>query len=147
MSKQTITLQTGKQLFVDTDLTKVFLYGNRYDSGTFNNSQYDPLELKVGMLLGKISATQGLALCDSDSVDGSQYPIGVCAEDITIADGDSHAVAYCVAGDVSKSKVILHAPDTMATVIDGRSIQDRIGADTVGVKLVVSDNLTEFDNS
>jgi hypothetical protein len=52
----------------------------------------------------------------------------------------------CVAGDVAQEKLIFQGSDTLATVVSSRTLNDRIGADTVGVKLVSGTELTEYDN-
>lgn len=147
MSEQTIGSNNGVQLFVNTDLSRVFLWENRYSKGNFNNHQYDPLVLKAGTLLGRYSGNQNLFILTSAANDGTQYPVGILAEDITIDDGDTVEVAFCNYGDVAEEKVILHGNDTMNTVISGRSIRDRIASDTVGIRLVAGTEMTAFDNA
>jgi hypothetical protein len=146
MSSQTVGTNNGVQLFVKTDTSRIFLWENRYAKADFTNSQYDPLVMKAGTLLGRIAATQDLALCDSNSIDGSQYPVGVLADDVTIDEGDVKEISFCNYGDVADDKVIFHGADTMDTVVSGRSYRDRIAADTVGIRLVQSTEMTAFDN-
>jgi len=147
MSTQETTLQNGNQLNVNTDSTKIFVWNNRYDSAeSTTNSGYDDVTWPAGTLLGKVSATGLVKPLVSAAVDGSQYPIGILKEDAVIPAGDSLVLTFCVAGDVVESKVDLAGSDTMDTVISGRSIRDRIGADTVGIKLVGQDQLTGTDN-
>src|ERR1039458_2316584 len=104
MSLQTIGTNNGVQLFVNTDLSRVFLWENRYSKGSFNNSQYDPLVMKAGTLLGRIGGTQTLCQCFSTSSDGSEYPIGILADDVTIVDGTTVSVPFCNYGDVARSE-------------------------------------------
>lgn len=147
MSTQETTLQNGNQLNVNTDSTKIFVWNNRYDSAeSTTNSGYDDITWPAGTLLGKVSATGLVKPLASAASDGSQYPIGILKEDAVIPAGDSLVLTYCVSGDVVESKVDLAGSDTMDTVISGRSIRDRIGADTVGIKLVGEDQLTGTDN-
>lgn len=146
MSQET-TLNNGNQLNVNTDRTKLFVWNNRYDSAeSTTNSGYDDITWPKGTLLGKISASGLVQPLASAATDGSQYPIGILAEDAIIEAGSSLAVSFCVAGDVVEAKVVLDGTDTMDTVISDRSIRDRIGADTVGIKLVGQDQLTGTDN-
>jgi hypothetical protein len=146
MSKQEVILNNGQQMIVNTDLAKIFVWDNRFESANYTNSTYDPVTLPAGTLMGKISATQEIVPLTSAASDGSQFPVGVLNQTSVIAAGATVALAYCVSGDVVESGVILQGADTMATVISGRSIRDRIGADTVGVKLVGSTEMTGFDN-
>jgi hypothetical protein len=146
MSKQEVILNNGQQMIVNTDLAKIFVWDNRFESANYTNSTYDPVTLPAGTLMGKISATQEIVPLTSAASDGSQFPVGVLNQTSVIAAGATVALAYCVSGDVVESGVILQGADTMATVISGRSIRDRIGADTVGVKLVGSIEMTGFDN-
>ncbi len=146
MSNQTLGTNTGVQLSVNTDLSRIFLWENRYAQAAFNNSQYNNLLMPAGTLLGRIAATQTLALCDSKSTDGSQFPIGVLAEDTILVSGTTKTLSYCNYGDIAEDKIIFHGTDTINTVVSGRSLRDRIAADTVGIRLVAGDELTKFDN-
>lgn len=145
MSSQTIVTNTGVQATINTDLSRVFLWENRYASANFNNELYDPLIMKAGKLLGRVAATQTLALCDTDSTDGSQYPIGILAEDVTIEDGETKAVSYCIYGDVAEDKIILNGNDTLSSVVNGQSLRDRIAM--MGVRIIPSTEMTANDNS
>lgn len=144
---QEITLQNNNQLNTKNDSTKIFVWDNRYDSAeSTTNSTYDDVTLLAGTLLGKVSATGKVKALASAATDGSQYPVGILKEDTIVPTGDSAVLTYCVAGDVVEDKVVLDGSDTMSTVISDRSIKDRIGADTVGIKLVGLDQLTAADN-
>jgi hypothetical protein len=147
MSTQEVTLNNGNQLNVNTDSTKIFVWNNRYSTGTSTtNSTYDDVTIPAGTLLGRVSATQIVKPLVSSASDGSQFPVGILKEDSIIPAGDSTVLTFCDEGDVVEAKVVLASGDTMATVISGRSIRDRIGADTVGIKLVGQDQLTGTDN-
>ncbi len=144
MSSQTIGTNTGVQLTVNTDTSKVFLWNNRTNTADFNNQLYDPLVMKSGKLLGRVSATQTLALCDTDSIDGSQYPVGILLNDTTIEDGVTKTVTYVVSGDVAEDKIILNGNDTLSSVVSGQSLRDRIAM--LGINIVPSNEMTAFDN-
>jgi len=144
MSEQTIGTNNGVQLFVNTDTSKIFIWENRYNSGVYTNSLYDPLVLKAGTLLGRIGYNQKLFLCDSQAIDGSQYPIGILAQDITIHEGETVDLQYCIYGDVVEDKVIFAGDDTFDSVVSGQSLRDRIGM--AGIRLVPSIEMTAFDN-
>lgn len=143
----TVVLNNGNQAIINYDLGKIFVWNNRYDSGTSEeNETYDDITHPAGTLLGRVSATGEIKPLASGASDGSQYPVGVLAQETVVPAGDTATMVYCVSGDVVESKVILDGSDEMDTVISGRTIKDRIGADTVGIKLVASTELAGTDN-
>lgn len=147
MSSQTTDLNNGQQAIIDTDVSKVFVWNNRYDSFDYNNGGYDSVTLAAGTVMGRISATGKVKPLRSDNGDGSQLPIGILAEDVTVAAGETKSVSVCVEGDVVQSKLVFDkSGDTVDTVVSGKRLRDRIGSDTVGVKLVGGDELTAADN-
>lgn len=146
MSSSNQVLNTGQQAITNYDVSKIFLWNNRYETGSYNNSGYEEVTLPAGRLMGRVSATQMLVPHDSSASDGSQFPVGILNKEHIVAEGDTVNVSICVSGDVEESLITLAAGDTLNTVIDGRSIRDRIGADTVGIKLVAGTELTGYDN-
>lgn len=146
MSENTEVENNGQQAHFQMDLGKVFIGDNRYAKGNFTNDTYDAIELPIGRLMGRVSATQEIVPHDAAAVDGSQYPVGVLAGDYTIDEGDTRELTFCTTGDVAEEKLVLADGDTLATVISGRSIRDRIASDTVGIILKTSQRQTEFDN-
>ena len=98
--------------------------------------------------MGRITASLKLVPVASAAVDGSQFPVGVLKTQVSdLADATDATVNVCISGDVVESKVILDGADTMDTIIDARPIKDRIAADTMGIKLVDSFELTGVDNA
>ena len=148
MSKQEILNQTPNQIQVNTDTSKIFVWQPRSEVGDYTNNSGGDLDLKAGTLMGRISATNLLIPLVGAAVDGSQYPVGVLMHDITVLDTESAKLTICVSGDVVEEQLIIDAGDDLdTTVIGGRTLRDRIGGDTVGIKLVSTDELTDFDNS
>jgi hypothetical protein len=141
----TTVQDTPKVLQNDYNQSKLILGSNRYEDVSFTASGAD-IVLTRGMVIGKIGATQLGKKLASASVDGSQIPFGIVTEDITVVDGSTSIISAVVAGDVNKNLVTLDGADTFATPIDGVSIGDRIAGDTLGIKLVVTDELSGFDN-
>lgn len=128
------------------DTSKLLIFGNSFESGDVNNEDYEDLVIPIGTLMGRISATGLLTPLTSGASDGSQYPVGVAVGNYTIADGDTVSVRICTAGEIDSSKVIFQGSDDLDTVVDGRQLRDRIGADTVGLILRTVDELSEYDN-
>ncbi len=147
MSSSTTLLNTGSQIITKYDLSKIFVYNNRYDNMNYVNSGYDDVTLAEGTVMGKTTAGVIVPL-QSNASDGSQIPVGILACDAVINAGDSVNLPVCVSGDVVSGKIVLvKVGDTLSTIISSRSIRDRIGGDTVGVKVVESTENTYPDNS
>ena len=147
MSKVTPVLSTNNQYIVNYDTTKIFLRDNKWERGEFTNDDaYDSVTLPAGTLLGRIAATGKLVPHVSTASDGSQFPVGILGTNTVVGDGETKELTFCTAGEVIKSKVILGGSDTFATVISGRTLADRIAADTVGIVLIETEQLTDFDN-
>ena len=148
MSQATEKLKTRNQLITDFDVAKIFLFDNRFELIDFENTTGGLLTIVGGRLLGRVTATGKLEILKSGAVDGSEIPLGILAdEQVDLGIGETKKVNICIAGDVASEKVILDGGDTLDTNIDGRPIRDRINADTMGIKLVVTDDLTDFDNN
>jgi head decoration protein D len=139
-------LNTENQLNTNYDRGQVFLGCNTFEKAVYENGTGDEVVLLQGTLMGRVAADDTVIPLVSDAEDGSQYPLGVLANDVTVADGDSADVSICVSGDVDFDKVILDEDDEMTTVIEGKQIRDRIAGDTVGIKLIKSTQMTGFDN-
>lgn len=137
---------SGGMLVTKYDNSKMFLFNNSFEDGQVNNEDYDDLELAVGTLMGRVSATGLLVPLESGASDGSQYPVGVLAGAYSIVDGDTADVRICTAGEIDSSMIVLQGSDTLDTIIDGRQLRDRIAADTVGLILREVNQLSEFDN-
>lgn len=148
MSKQTVKLNTGQQAIIDTDTSKIFVWDNRYDNFDYNNDDYNDATLQAGTVMGRISASGKIKPLRSDNADGSQVPIGILNQGRIVAAGETVKVSICVAGDVVADKLIFEkSGDTIDTVVDGKRLRDRIGSDTVGIKLVGGTEHTKTDNN
>ena len=146
MSQYTERSNTGQQLFVEYDLGKIFVRENRYSKGNYTNSTYDEVNLDAGTVLGRVAATGKLVIFDSAASDGSQYPVGILADNYTIAEGETQEVAFCNYGDVVEEKLVFQNTDDLDTVVEDKTVRDRIGSDTVGVRLVSTTQNTISDN-
>ena len=147
MSKVTIISNTGNQATANYDVSKIFVFNNRYESAALNNSEYDPMIMPAGTVMGRIAGSNTLFPCYSKATDGSQYPIGILSADVSILDGTTLIVPICVSGDVVQDKIVFFNPsDTLSTVVSGRTMFDRIGSDTVGIKIVPNNENTYLDN-
>lgn len=144
MSTNSIVLSNGQQMTITTDLSKIFLWNNRYDQADYTAGA--DITLPAGTLLGRIHATGKVVPLASAATDGSQFPVGILAQDTFVANGATVSLTYCVAGDVAADKVIYDGTDTGETVVSAKRLKDRIASDTVGIKLVNSTSNSDFDN-
>jgi hypothetical protein len=138
----------GQSAQFNRNVAKIFLGFNTWDNADMTNSTYDDLVLAAGTVLGRNSTTKEVVALESDASDGSQFPIGILQDDVTIPAGETFDVAYATGGRVAEEMLVLVKDgDTLDTVIDGKIIRDRIGSDSVGLQIIrTADDLTGFDN-
>lgn len=146
MSQETI-LNNGQQSITNTNTEKIFVFKNRYDNFEYNNDTYVDVNLYCGQLMGEIAATRKIVPVDTGASDGSQNPVGVLANDHTVDAGTTKVVALCVSGDVVELLIRLDPDQNLNDVIDGRTLRQRIGTDTVGIKLVGNNDHSGYDNA
>jgi hypothetical protein len=142
---QEITSQNSNQLFVDTNVAKIFVWNNRYETATYTNSDLYEVTLDKGTVMARIATTRKVVPLDPAGTDGSQYPVGILATSYTVADGESATVRFCNKGDVVESLLVFENSATLNTVVEDMIIRDRI--EQIGISLVPSDELTGADNS
>ena len=139
---------TSNQAQFNYDVSKIFVWDNRYEEGALLNASGGVKSFLPGTLMGRVSASGKLVPVASAATDGSEIPVGILLTSVEdLADAAENDVNICIAGDVVLNKIILDGADTLDTLIAGRPIKDRIAADTMGIKIVASDELTDFDNS
>jgi hypothetical protein len=143
MSGLTVVKETENFVKVTTDTSKLALFNNETDSADYTNGTGAEIDIPAGTVLGVINASGKVALLTSAAVDGSQFPVGVLAQDHTVANGATVSLTYIISGDVDVSKIVLQGSDTLNTVVSGRRIRERIAADTKGIRLVASTELTK----
>lgn len=151
MSTYTNTSSTNNQSFGNYDTSKIFIGENEFLSGqTYTNGGGAPVTILAGTVVGRLTANQKLIPLLDDANDGSQYPIGIVAENYTVGAGATITnMVICTKGQVDENLIVLDGSDTLDTVIVqlGRTVRDAIGAETVGIVLVGSTELNDHDNS
>ena len=145
MATYTNVNNTENQSTGQYDRSIIFLGNNSYESQPFKSNVAE-ITLVAGTVMGRISGTGEVIPLVAAAVDGSAIPFGVLAENIVIPLGDTPNLSICVEGKVAIEKLIFNGAETVATVVDSRRLDDRIAADTVGIKLVASVELTALDN-
>lgn len=146
MNTQNVTSNTGNQLFVNTDISKLFIRSNRYTTRPYNNSAYDAVTLRAGTIMGVVTGTGYIKPCLSTASDGSQIPRGILANDVIVAGGDIVNLSMCIGGDVAQENLIFQGSDNLDTTISSVRYRDRLHTDC-GIILVPSTQMSDFDNS
>lgn len=147
MSQESLN-EGANQLFVGTNSSQIFLGNNLTANESYvNNSDYDPITLEKGTLMGRIAGTDILTPCISSATDGSEQPVGVLMQDLTIDDGDTKKACICTGGRVAAEKVVLYHPtESLNTQVDGVRYKDLIARNTT-IQLIYSDEIGgDYDN-
>lgn len=142
MSTITQSTPTRNQLTSSYDFSKIFLFDNKYRKVNIANATGSPLVLTAGMAIGCVGITHAVY----KSGTSNQLPVGILAEDITIANGSNADVMICNGGKIAEEKVTLDGTDTLATIVDNRSVRDMLISNTLGLELVTTSELTAADN-
>lgn len=158
MSTVTSTNVTNKQATFQYDVSKIFIWDNRYSKATFNNNTGAEASFAPGTVVGRVASSGKIVPFDSTATDGSQIPIGVLKNsvDALADDGDVTDVNFCVAGDVAEEKLLFQDTDDLDTVVtiqDGtpaattntRIVRDMI--ESLGIRIIEGTELTSLDNS
>ncbi|NCX55586.1 MAG: head decoration protein [Burkholderiaceae bacterium] len=124
MSSQSTPLNNGQQAIVHSDLSRIFVGDNKFIKGTYNNSAYSDLSLAVGQVLGRVAATGWLKECNPAASDGSQFPIGVLAEERVIAGGDTVELYICTYGKVVPSALLFAGGGNLDNTVSSRRVRD-----------------------
>ena len=149
MSSNNQPLNTGQQAITNYNTAKIFIYNNRFENATYINSGYVAATVPAGTVMGRIGSTQNVVPMVSTATDGSQFPAGILQNDLTaIAAGATVPVSICIAGDVAQEQLVLQSPDVLTTLIGttNRSIFDHIVSNTMGIKIVQTNEQTSYDN-
>jgi hypothetical protein len=147
MSEFDETYNNGQQSIRNYDTSKIFIWANEFQSESYQNGTGAEITLATGTVMGRVNASGLVDALQAAATDGSQYPLGILAKAVTVANGATAAVSICIAGHVDESKVVLVDDYTdLDSEVDGRLLRDRIAADTKGIKLVTATELTAEDN-
>lgn len=145
MSTVDQVLNTGSQAFTNYDTSKIFIWENRFQTESYNNSTYDDVTLEAGTVMGRVASTGKIVPFQSNASNGSQYPIGVLNQKWIVEEGDTVSLSICVGGDVASDKLVFTRDgDGLTTSVGSEQVRDLIRK--VGIKLVSVDELTGFDN-
>lgn len=127
------------------DTSIVFLRDNFYSTEPFNNETYLNVTLTKGTVMGRVTASNYIVPVNAGVSDGSELPIGILAEDVTVLASSSKNIPLCVKGEIAEEKVNFDdADDTLDTVVDGVRYKDRLTQ--IGLILIPGTELSDYDN-
>ena len=94
--------------------------------------------------MGRVVNTGTLAPVNTAASDGTQYPVGVLAQDISLAAGATKAVTIVDMGDVAEDGIVfIYSGQGLETAVSGRRMRDLIEAQ--GIKLITRTEMTQVD--
>jgi len=129
------------------NISKIFVKDNQFETATYTNPTSGEVTLAKGTVMGRIASTNKIIPLESTASNGSQFPIGILADDYVVDYTESATLTFCKSGDVVASKIIFaNGTDTVTTVVSSRTLGDRIQGDSLGINLVGGDQLTGYDN-
>ena len=135
--------QTRNKMVTNYSLKNLILGDNAFTSATYTGSGAGST-IEEGSLMGRIQATQKVVLLDPAAVDGSQFPVGIALEDITVTAGASVTVNMVNKGRVALDGLTLAAGVALTDNVDGRTLTDQINL--LGISLLGGTELTGYDN-
>lgn len=124
MSYNTTRIQQQNFLGNEYDISKLFIWNNRFETVAVNNSTYVTETYLAGTLMGRVTATGYCVPLVSTANDGSELPVGVLNQDIVLNAGELANASVCIGGDVAQELILLQGSDTLDTVIQGRRLRD-----------------------
>lgn len=148
MGSQSVTVNTGRQLFVNNDSSQTFIGGTfTRRSESVNNSGYADITILEGTLMGRILSSGVMIPFKSDASDGSQIPRGLMNNTVVIPAGEMIELPIVIMGEVATNKLVFaKTGDSIATVIGtSGTVEDLLGV--IGIKLLDSREMTDYDNS
>jgi len=114
MSEVTNTQNNTNAVFNDFDLSKIFVFNNRFKNATFKNNTGGPLAFLAGTLLARDSSDNTIVpLLSTKTTLGLNIPVGILHNSIaSIADAATVTnQSFCIQGDVADGKILFQGAD------------------------------------
>jgi len=129
---------------------QLFIGNNLFEAATYTNSTGSSVTIPMGRIMGRVLATNLVLPQIASATDGSEQPIGILQNAVTVADGESIEVFICNAGDINQNAVIFNTGETLATAIrtvstGGGTLGDLIKRNTT-LNLYPTLQLSGYDN-
>lgn len=143
----TVVTETDNQIHVDREFTKLRGGNCHYVDGDITASGADVV-LVIGMVLGRVAATNKLTPLVATATDGSQFPVGVVIASTTIVDGTTETITVVNKGTINESLINFLGAETLATTIglanNLKTIRDLMN--DLGFILETSTDAYKYDN-
>jgi hypothetical protein len=147
MSTITNVESTKNQLITNYDVSKLLLGDNETVDGDVSASGAD-VEIVQGMIMGRIGSTGKLVPCVNTATNGSQFPVGIALETITVTDGTTRTITVVNKGSIAESKLNFAGAETLDALIGpaNNQRQYRDYLNDLGLILEGGTELTAVDN-
>ena len=138
---------TRNQSTLKVTLEHIFLFDNRYDERTLDNTTASAtITAQAGNLLFKNAATTVDVLTDVDANIAKIVGILALGDDVDILDAGTLDINMAISGDVAEENIILPGTMTLDDVIPTTLITLRDHLQSLGFHLVSGTENTKFDN-
>lgn len=138
---------TNNQSTLTIQFDQVFLFNNKYDERTLNNTTASgDITTKIGSLLFKNAATTVDILTDVDANIDKVVGILALVNDTVILDTESLDINMATQGEINENAIVLPGAMTFDDVIPTTTITLRDHLNSLGFHLTKSIENTKFDN-
>jgi len=128
-------------------LEQVFLFNNKYDSATFDNTTAGAeVALVSGMLMFKLAADT-VDVLEADTQIASVVGIAAVDGELVVANTATAAINIAISGEVAEEKIVLPGGITLDTVVPTTMITLRDTLNGLGFHLVSGVENTKHDNN
>lgn len=110
MSDVTVITQTNNQMTTNYDVSKFALGNNTFIKANYTDSGSGST-LAQGTIMGRVASTGKVVVLNPSATDGSQYPVGVVVETITVAASATVELTLVNRGLIDSSKLIFVGGD------------------------------------
>ena len=145
---KTIIVQQDNQLNVDYQSSNLLRGNNEFAPGDVVALGAD-VDLVVGMVMGRVSATNKLLPLIFDASDGSQYPVGLAWMGLdatkTVVDGTTKSIEVVNKGKIDGSLINFTTTSTLDSVVAGRTVRDWLM--DIGLVIIDPQEQTGFANA
>ena len=144
---QTVRFASDRQLIVTEQVKRIFLFGNTTVDGTYKNITAGLETVKMGQVMGKVTATGKWVICKSAAVDGSAIPRAVSSEEITDATAAQEVLVSLIdGGEINKAGLVFNGADTLDTLVGGVRMEDLLIANSRSLSLKTITDTAGFGN-
>jgi hypothetical protein len=147
MSTITEVTRTSNTSNTSYDVSKLGLGDNEFITATFTAAATETVP--EGKVFGRVSASDKVLICDKDSTDGSQYPVGCLytgiAGGLAVTSGSTYTITLLVKGKVNGSMVSYSSDTTGNSVVSDIRLKDRLRG--IGIIEETVTQLSAVDNA